>query len=511
VGGRQDMSIEYLNYIVERLDPYTGPAVMMIAVFISLFFGFSKSARTRIFIIILNALAYSAAFYIYVSTFIKYGPRTDFLINTGMAEMILSCAVLLFGLNVLLYISASIIPEEIFVRITVLLTFSLVSILLLIMAENVIFILICIALAVMGIFALLSSLEKGNEKSADVISKFGVRIILPVLLLFFGFSILSGTGAIKNLSDYNAISNRGNPLLIIGSIIFACAVYLYFFLYPFQGSFLEMSGRLNSVTLSVLWFIYMPAGIVILTRLDRFFYLQGIKDNIYGFIIVTLFAFCSLFGAAAGAVKVLSLERLITILIIFDIGALVLIRSLRSIEVLDIPPAGYNDIGTLIKIMIIFLPLSIFLLVLRKNTGNGLISDAGIIAKKDLFTGVSLVIIFILWLISGIFVFPFKMLINGGRLAEIGTGGIILFTGYSAALLFMAVNILRIIIRLFKKNPDMDRFETKSLPRLYYICMSLFVLIGLSASVLIFTGRAAIVGEQLNIWDLSFKIFNSGA
>jgi hypothetical protein len=505
------MNVEYLSYVIEKLDPYAGVAVMVPAVFISLFLGFSKSGRTRIFVIILNALAYSASFYLYVSTFIKYGRRTDFLISTGMGEMILSCAVLFFGLTVLFYISASLIPEEFFVRITVLLTFSLVSILLMIMAENIIFLFVMIALAVMGIFTLVSSLEKGNERHAYIIGKFGGRIILPVLLLFFGFSILSGTGSIKNLSGYDLIVSGGDPLLIIGSIIFACAVYLYLFLFPFQGIFLEMPGRLNIATLSVLWFIYMPAGIIILTKFDRFFYIRNIEDNIYGFIIVTLFAFCSLFGAAVGAARVLSLERLTCVLIIFDIGTLVLIRALRSIESMDIPPAGYNDIGILIKIGMIFIPLSIFLLILRKNTGNGLISDAGIIAQKDLFTGITLIILFIFWLISSIFVFPLKKLLLSGGLAEIGKGGIVLFSGYYTALLLMAVNILRVIIKLFRGQPELHKIKIKTLPRLYYVCLSLFILIGLAAFVLLFTGRVAIVGGQLNIWELTFNIPGAGA
>jgi hypothetical protein len=511
VGRRQYMNVEYISYLVEKLDPYTGAAIMVPALFISLFLGFSSSSRTRVFIIVLNALSYSASFYIYISTFIKYGQRNDFLVSTGMREMILSCAVLFFGLAVLLYISASIIPEGFFVRITVLLTFSLVSILLMIMAENIIFLFVMIALSVMGTFTLISSLERGNERHAYIVGKFGVRVILPVLLIFFGFSILSGTGSIKNLSGYDLIINGGDRLIIIGSIIFACAVYLYLFLYPFQGILLEMPARLNTATLSVLWFMYMPAGIIILTKFDRFFYMPDIKDNIYGFIIVALFALCSLFGAAAGAVRVLTMERLICILIIFDIGTLVLMRAMRSIESINISPAGYNDIGVLLKIGTIFIPLGIFLLILRRNNGNGLISGAGIIAQKDLFTGINLIILFLFWLISSILVFPLKRLLLSGELAETGIGGIVLFSAYYVALLLMAVNILRVIIKLFRRQPEMHGIKVKPIPRLYYACMSLFIITSLAAFILIFTGRVAIVQDQLKIWELSFNILGPGA
>jgi len=248
--------------IIERLDPYAATMILVLALFITIFAGFSKNNGIKISIIIINALSYMAVFYIIIYSFMKYGPRTAFLTNSGPLEIILSCIILFFGLNVLFFISINRFQDGSFARIIILLTFSLISVLSLIMADNIIFIFAAFVIMILSVFTLISSLDREGAGSREAIGKFSVSAFLPAALILFGFSVLSGTGGAKSLSRYGSPENAADPLLLICAIVFACALYLYFFLYPFQGPYLKMARRINSSAVSALWFLYMPAGII---------------------------------------------------------------------------------------------------------------------------------------------------------------------------------------------------------------------------------------------------------
>ena len=67
-------------------------------------------------------------------------------------------------------------------------------------------------------------------------------------MALFGFSVLAGTGRIGSLSSYANMENTSDPLILISALLFGGAVYLYFFLYPFQGIYLRLARRVNTAS-----------------------------------------------------------------------------------------------------------------------------------------------------------------------------------------------------------------------------------------------------------------------
>jgi len=500
----------FISDIIEKLDLYTGIIILALAVLITIFTGFSKGKRTRVFIIILNALSYAAALCMIIYSFGEYGHRTGFLISLGMPELILSCIVLFCGLNVLFFISISRFGDDSFIRIIILLTFSLISSLSLIMADNMIFVFTALTITILSIFTLISSLDRESAGSREDTGKFGMRTFLSAVLMFLGFSVLAGAGGIKSLSEYTDIRAVADPLLLISTIVFACAIYLYFFLYPFQGLFLKLVRKINNASVSVLWFLYVPAGIILLMKFDGFFNIFSGKTNIYGFIAITIFAFLNLFGAGIGAIRAASLRRILSMFLLFEIGVMVLNRSLRSIDGVSGYHAGYYDLAVLAIILVVFLPLYLLMMLLEKNTGKGILAGAAGLIHKNIYISICSIILFLWWIAANIYIFPFEKFISGSGPMSYGPRGLILFIGYIMALLLMAVNIFRVILVFFKKPPAAGAHKTASVPRIFYIYISVFVLLALSILILVIMGKTGMGQDHLVIWGSRFDIFGNG-
>lgn len=500
----------FIPDIIERLDPYAGIMILALAVIITIFAGFSKNKGIRIFIIIVNALSYVSAFYLVIYSFAEYGPKTTFLTSISLPELILSCIILFFGLNVLFFISISRFSDNSLIRIIILLTFSLIPVLSLIMADNMIFIFTAFALTILSIFTLISSLDRDNAVSREAIGKFGIRTILPATLIFFGFSILIGAGGVNRLSGYDSIESSSDPLLLITAAIFACVFYFYFFLYPFQGSYLKVARRINSAAVSVLWFLYVPAGIILLIKFNRFFDIFIEKNNIYAFVAITIFAFLNLFGAGIGIMRAISLRRILSMFLLFEIGTMILVRSAESLGMTAGRFASYYDLMVMIVILIVFLPLLLLVMLLEKNNGKDILTGTSGLIYKNAYIGVCSIIFLIWWTAANIYIFPFEKFISVNGLMSNGSGGLILFIGYIMALLLMAVNIFRVILMFFKKLPDMDGSKEYTVPWIFYIYITVFVLLALSILILVIIGKMGIGQDHIRIWDSSFSIFSSG-
>jgi len=498
----------FISEIIDKLDPYTGIIVLAFAVLITIFAGFSKNNGIKIFIIIINALSYAVAFYLIIYSFIEYGLRDGFLTSVSSLELILSCIILFIGLNVLFFISVSRFSDDSFIRIIILLTFSLIPVLLLIMADNMIFIFTAFALTILSIFTLISSLDREVAGPGEAIGKFGIRVILPAALMFLGFSVLIGAGGAKNLSGYGSIESATDPLLLISAIVFACALYLYFFLYPFQGPYLKMVRRISGDALSVLWFLYIPAGIILLIKFNRFFDIFIEKNNIYAFIIITVFAFLNLFGAAIGIIRAVSLKKILSMFILFEIGTMVLARSVESLGMTSGYFTSYYDLTVLIIILIVFLPLQLLIMLLEKNTGKDIIAGTRGLIYKNVYIGICSIILFLWWIAANIYIFAFEKFISGSGLMSHGPGGLILFIGYIMALLLMAVNIFRVILVFFKKLPGTGGPKKHAVPRIFYAYIFVSVLLALSVLILIIIGKMDIGYDHIKIWGSSFDIFS---
>jgi hypothetical protein len=490
--------------------PYAGIMIIAAGMAIAIFAGFSKSKKVNISIAVITALAFTGGIYIYIMNWVSGSLVPASLVTTGLPETILSAAILFAGLNILLLRSLDVISRRSFVRETMLLAFSVISLLLLIMANDLIMFTVSLTVAILSIFNLLASSLKNNGPAREYIGKFGIRLAVPAAFILFGLSLLAGTGKLGNISSYAGFSDTGEGLFMASVIILGAAAFLYSSLYPFQGAMLRLCRRADSSSAAILWFLYIPSVIVLLIKLEAFFSNYFARESIYGFVVLAVLAFLNLFGAGIGSIKAMDLKRILTMLILFQLGTVLLIRAAGFTGSNLSYAAGIFDFLVLSIIFLVFLPLSIFLIILDKNGRGTSMAEARGIFRLYPYAGACFIIISLWWLAANIYIFYLQGPLPGAIILKQGVEAAILYIGYVAALILMAVNLARIIIILFGKASGSKKQGSASFPILLYIYISIFTLVIIAITVLLIIGKAGISQGGIEVWGNIFYIFGNG-
>lgn len=480
------MEILLENFL--KIGPFQGIALLILAVIIMLFTSFSQRKSVKIFAIALNELSYAGALYLFINNYIKTGLFEDFLVIVGLKELILLGVIIFCVLNVLFYISFYRFYKSGFTRTIIILTFTLISASFLVMASNFIITFVSLVITVFNIFAIISSAGPGSNESGDTLGKFGIRTIAAPVLFFFGFSVLYGSGEIKSFLEVQGLEAAGDPFILIGTIIFACALFLFLFLYPFQGPYLRLARRINGETLPVLWFLYIPLGIIMFIKFEVFFDIFLKKASINTIAIVAAILLISLFGANIGAVKTTSLKRIISMLVLFSIGNIIFAKVMGPVG----PESGAGLVGVntcgLALLIIGFMPLCLLTVFTEKDAGSDSILNLRGFAYRKTYISICIILVLLWWIAASIYISPLAALFEGGSFNYPGTAQIIILALYLAAWLFAAFNIFRIIIILFSRKADEGTSRDLPLPKVFYIYFSIFTLIAISTIVLSWLG-----------------------
>jgi hypothetical protein len=391
-----------------------------------------------------------------------------------------------------------------------LLAFSIISLLLLIMANNLIMFTVSLMITILSIFNLLASSVKKAILARDYVGKFGIRSAIPAALIFFSFSLLVGTGNLGDMSSYVNFEGSRDVLFMISILILGAAVYLYFFLYPFQGILLKFSLRTSSSSAAILWFLYIPSGIVLLMKLEAFFSNYYGREGTFGFAVLTVLAFLNLFGAGLGSIKTVNLKRILTMFIIFQLGTILLVRAAGFTGRASSYPAGIFDISILATILMVFLPLSVFSMILEKNGNRGNIIEARGFFRMNPYTGTSFIIISLWWIAANIYLFFQRGPLPGALFFQQGLEAAILYIGFAAALILMTVNIVRIIIVFFGRPSGGQPVKLSAFPIIFHIYIPIFTLIIIALTVLVIIGKAGIDLGGIEFWGNTFSIFGNG-
>ena len=480
------MEILLENFL--KIGPFQGVALLVLAVIITLFTSFSQRKSVKIFAITLNALSYAGVLYLYINSYIRTSPFEDFLVIVGLKELILLGMIIFCVLNVLFYISFYRFYESGFTRTIILLTFTLIPASFMVMASNFIITFVSLVITVFNIFAIISSAGPGSNESGDTLGKFGIRTIAAPVLFFFGFSVLYGSGEIKSFLEVQGLEAAGDPFILIGTIIFACGLFLFFFLYPFQGPYLRLARRINGETLPVLWFLYMPLGIIMFTKFEVFFDIFLKQASINTTVTIAAILLLSLFGANIGAVRTTSLKRIISMLVLFSIGNIIFGRVMGPVG----PESGAGLVGANtygLAIMIIgFMPLCLLMVFTEKGAGSDSILNLRGFAYRKTYISVCIILVLLWWIAASIYISPLVALFKGGSFNYPGMVQIIILALYIAAWLFTAFNIFRITFTLFSRKADKGASSEQALPKGFYIYFSIFTLIAISTIVLAWQG-----------------------
>jgi NADH:ubiquinone oxidoreductase subunit 2 (subunit N) len=490
--------------------PYAGIIVLAAGMLIAIFAGFSSNRKANIFMAGVTALSFAAGIYLYIRNYLTEGTVSGSLVSIGLSGTILSVIIIFAGLNILFLKSLGGLSQKGFVRQLLLLAFSVISLLLLIMANNLIMFSATLIITILSIFNLLASSVKDNAPAREYVGKYGLRSAVPAALILFGFSLLAGTGRLGNITSYANFEGSRDALFMISVFVLGAAVYLYFFLYPFQGTLIKLSRRAGSGSAAILWFLYIPTGIIILMKLEAFFSNYYGREGIYGFVVLTVLAFLNLFGPGLGAIKAGNLKRILTMFIIFQLGTILLVRAAGFTGRASSYPAGIFDLLILTVILIAFLPLSVFSLILEKNGSGGNIIEARGFFRTYPYAGACFLIISLWWIAANIYLFFLKGPLPGALLFQQGVEAGVLYIGFAAALIFMAVNITRIIAVFFGRPSGEKLAKPIAFPIIFYIYISIFTLIAAALTVLVIIGKAGIGQGGIEFWDSTFNIFGNG-
>jgi hypothetical protein len=235
-GGVMNIRNMDLIFSIDKISPIYSIAILGFAIFISIFFGLSRRKGIKIFIISLFALSILSAMIMNFYVFKITGVYSNSLFNFGLSEMI-EIGIFLFGtLNILLF--------------------------------TVIFLSLC--LSTVSVFQLISSLNNNVISVRRYILKFFLRASLAVILVFFGFSLIYGATDFKSFMQIFESDVISSPLIAAGVLFLGIAVYLFLFIFPFQGPYLKLARRCKNSSLPVIWFLYFPIGIFLFLNIYLF-------------------------------------------------------------------------------------------------------------------------------------------------------------------------------------------------------------------------------------------------
>lgn len=507
-----------LIFSVDKISPIYSVAILGFAIFISIFFGLSRRKGIKIFIISLFALSILSAMIMNFYVFKITGVYSNSLFNFGLLEMI-EIGVFLFGtLNILLFISISNIESSHFVKILMLFLFSICCIIFLIISRNFIVIFLSLCLSTISVFQLISSLNNNIISARRYILKFFLRSSLAVILVFFGFSLIYGATDFKSFMQIFESDAISNPLIAAGVLFFGIAVYLFLFIFPFQGPYLKLARRCENSSLPVIWFLYFPIGIFLFLKLDNIIFYFLDNNGSYMSILFIILAFGCILGGNIGAVKTTSLRRILSFIFLVFIGLVLLNYAMCSTGLIGRDRVDWLNTINLILLLLSFLPIYSVLSIIEKKFKNDSLSNIRGFARTNKYFGVNIVIIILSlcgfigtigFLSRFYYLEPFISYAAGSEVIKLDLANIFILILITVAFIFLVVNMLRIIILLFKSNQGKYLSEDKSytgrnesritFPRFYYIYITFFTLI------IVISGIIGLL-EILNI-DIGFLNF----
>ncbi len=507
-----------LIFSIDKISPIYSVAILGFAIFISIFFGLSRRKGIKIFIISLFALSILSAMIMNFYVFKITGVYSNSLFNFGLSEMI-KIGVFLFGtLNILLFISISNIENNHFVKILMLFLFSVCCIIFLIISRNFIVIFLSMCLSTVSVFQLISSLNNNVISVRRYILKFFLRASLAVILVFFGFSLIYGATDFKSFMQVFESDVISSPLIAAGVLFLGIAVYLFLFIFPFQGPYLKLARRCKNSSLPVIWFLYFPIGIFLFLKLDNMIFYFLDNNGSYMSILFMVLAFGCILGGNIGAVKTTSLRRILSFIFLVYIGLILLNYAMCSTGLIGRDRVDWLNTMNLILLLLSFLPVYSIMITLEKKFNNDSLSNIRGFARTNIYFGVNIFIIILsLFGFMGTIGFlsrfyylePFVSYAAGSKVIKLDLANIFILISIAVAFIFLAVNMLRIIILLFKSSQGKYLSEDKSytgrnesritFPRFYYIYITFFTLF------IVFSGIIGLL-EILNI-DIGFLNF----
>ena len=503
--------MEIINNILASINQLYSIVILFGALFISLFFGLSKRKELKIFIIIITALSLIAAFAANIYNFISSGTFSSFLFNLETQQVIEICVVLFIALNILIFISFNNINKSQFIKIIIIFLFSVCSLVMLSLSSNFIMIFVSFTGLTIGIFQLLAVLNNIDLRSYLV--RFFLISTLAVIVLLAGFSVFYGSTDFKNFNQIFESKNlMASPLIAIGIILFSAGIYLYLFIFPFQSSYLKIIRRCEQSSMLVIWFLYFPAGIFLFMKINKILFYFIEKNSFYLTAVFIFIAFACILCGNIGAIKTKSVRRILAFIFLSFLGVSILSYAMVGTGLASKDRVEWFFMANIVLLMLSYFPIYGVITTIEKSKKTSSLDNDSLenlkgFARVNKYIGVNFIIILLSFLgLAGtagfinryFYIAPFFKLIIFQPEKTAVTGNtvfsIIITAAAIIAFIFLAINILRLIIVVLAKPKtasDMGAglFENKidgsiQFAKFYYIYITAFSLIIIAAGVI---------------------------
>lgn len=472
--------MEIINNILASIGQFYNIVILFVTLFISLFFGLSKKKGLKIFIIIITALSLTAAFITTIYSFISGGGAfSSFLFSLTAQQVVEICIVLFIALNVLIFISFNNINKNQFIKIIIIFLFSICSLVMLSLSSNFIMIFVSFTGLTLGIFQLLAVLNNIDIRSYLV--RFFLVSSLAIIILLTSFSIFYGSTDFKNFTQIFESKNlMANPLVAIGILLFSAGTYLYLFIFPFQSSYLKLLRRCEQSSMLIIWFLYFPAGIFMFMKIDKilFYFLE--KNNFYLTAVFIFIAFVCVLGGNIGAIKTKSIRRILAFIFLSFLGISILSFAMAGTGLADKGRVEWFFMANIVLLALSYFPIYGVITTVEKTKKTGSFDNDSLenlrgFVRVNRYIGVNFVIVLLSFLgligTAGFinryfYIEPFFKLISfqAGK-TDINSNMVfsILITATAMiAFIFLAVNILRLIIVALSKPKTTGNMEVDS-------------------------------------------------
>ena len=491
--------------IFSKTNPFCSIIVLSIAIVIMIFFGISKKRWIKKFTIILAAASLLAALLANIYNFAALGNFSSHLVSFEILQVI-EITIILFGaLNILFFVSANNIENEHFIKILILLLLSVCCIIFIIISRNFLLVFLSLCAFLISIFQLVTSLNTRWGTGAKHILRFFMSSSLAVTMIFFGFSVIYGSTDFKNFRQIVESETLLNPITVAGIIILGVAIYLYLFLFPFQGPYLKLMRRCEYSSMPVVWFLYFPAGIFLLGKLNEVIFYIKENCNIYIAAVFVALSFVCMVSGNIGAVRTTSTRRIFSFIFLSFNGIYLLNYGALSAGFVNIETVQWLNIVNLSVLAVSFFPA--YSIAVNIEKGKGSDSESGIrgFLRSNTYLSINLIIILLSWFY---YIELLAIYFREWNLLEMDISNLAVLILAGISFIFLAVNIFRlIIIQFLKSSKENGRGDaddgTNSIVfhKFHYIYISFFTVI-----VLMMLAAAILRILNVEIYIFSFEI-----
>jgi len=476
-------------------------ALSFVALFLS-FFATSSNKAIRKYLLAVVLFFMLAAFSLNIHSYVLFDSFSDSLIIFGGAQVIEIGIIIFSAINVLFFIFIRDGQEDYFVKELLLFVFLVISAQFIIISKNFLMMFISLSVLIITMFQLVSIANSKVDKIVNYTMRFFLRPTLTIILFFTGYSLLYGASDFKEFSQVLESEQISSPIILLALIIFGVAIYLYFFLFPAQGPYMEIAKRNSHSANALIWFLYFPAGIFLFLKTSGLYSYFLERNNVYGSVIlITLTCGCML-ASNIGAISTKSPRRIISFIFLFFVSTFLFNMSMYSTGIITGDQMNLFNFINIFIMLFSFMPLQFVFSSIEDNTGEDSIMNIRGLGRNYVYAGANMVILFLSWLGLIYYLEPFINLFKKLGFLNAGVINIVLLVVFIICFIFLSVNIFRIIVNIFKEATG----ETRKLlfSKFLYTYVTFYSLVIISVPVIILIDK---LGVNVTFMDFGITEF----